>query len=239
MANRKTPKSTPEKKDTPFKGQYSNTGSVNRLSSDLNAIIQLHIGDFKRTNFYRRLQKILRKAQSDNRFVMLSQLKDMEINLEYPSKKYLHGVIVTNEKNNITVSIDVMMHPPAPRKVICNCYSYKVILLTWDKSDNLPKHQHQFSDWIDMDGGRPGYDFEFKKPEGTINWLLCIRQMIGLDKKRLGTFASESMYIAEIGTFDKKEQTLLEKTLEERSKKQRAINRESDEVERVKPKRMR
>jgi hypothetical protein len=226
------------KEENLFKDQYSNTGIINSLAGHLNTIVEMHIGKFKESTFYHRVQKLLRRAPSHSRILLLHQLKDMEVNTQYPSKRLFHLVKVVNGKSKIAVNLEVLNHA-WPKKFKSDCYCYKIVMIIWDKTSKPPKHDHIFSDWVSLEGGKPEFDFEFSKPQGTTHWLLCIRQMYGLNQQRLRNYASESMYIADAGTFDKKEQELLEKTLEERSKKRTPFETESDDVKRVKPKKMR
>src|SRR5688572_9018393 len=129
MAKRKSIKPDPQKQETPFKGQYTHTSVINKLASDLNTIIEIYSGEFKRSGFYHRLQKLLRKEPAESRILLLNQLKGMEINPDYPSKPGFHRVHVNRAKNKIIVNLDVLTHV-GPKKFASNCYCYKVVLLT-------------------------------------------------------------------------------------------------------------
>lgn len=202
------------KKDEPaFKAQLSRTKYLNHIASHLNRIIEYHYPRFKSNDLYQRIQKRFRKEPLDIRFLLLAQLKEMEINPAYPLNKLGHcRVMLKKVKRSIMITLQVLGHPPQG-KYRANCYYYELLLLTWDNSKRSPMVRKQLSEWIYLDPGKPEFEFEYPLISGTTHWLICLRQCLGVDEKEIGVFVTEGIQIADVGTFDKLEQALLEKKI--------------------------
>jgi hypothetical protein len=234
---RKAPKPGSKKDEPVLKYQYKRTRLLNKLASELNSVIKTYRRHFKGHDFYVRLQSLFRKEPSDNRFMLLSHLKDMEINTRYKSEKQsFYETSVSATKKNITVNFEILQHP-SEIKFESDCYYYELILVTWDKSKKAPKHFNTLTVWIDKSKGMPEFEFEFPNHTGVTNWLLCVYRRLGITKVEIENFLAESMLITDVGTFDKKEQALFNKKNKEGLEKP-SLRRKIDTEERVKPKRI-
>jgi hypothetical protein len=80
---------------------------------------------------------------------------------------------------------------------------------------------------------------DFKRPDNTVEWLVCLKQTLGVDGKRLQAFVGEGMRIVLAGSFDKKDLELWEKRKAERLKEEKGVEKREKEVERVKATRKR
>jgi hypothetical protein len=216
--------------------QARRTELLNKLAGELNSVIKLYSPGFKSNDFYIRLQKAFRQEPLDNRFILLTHLPGMEINPNYKSDRgYVTHKIETRGRN-IVLTINTILHPQIENQQYdFNCYYHEVILITWDKTNNPAHHSHQLSEWIYTHDKRPEFEFIFPKPAGTAHWLLCLRRLLGFNDEIIPGKSSQSMHIAEVGTFDKEEKELLDKLKKEREKK--IVAREKvDKVVRVKAK---
>ena len=235
---RKAPAPGYKKNDPAFKQQFGRNTLLNGMAGELNRIAKIYGGNFKRSDFYQQVQSRLRKEQGTNRFILLSQLKGMEINPEYPLQKLGSNLLsVHTLKNKITVSVEVLAHPKEGKHG-ANCYYYDVILLLWNKNKKDATHSNQLSEWINMYDELLKFKFSFAKTAGTQHWLLCIRQRLGIDEKEMEAFVAEGMQIIDCGTFIKKDLELLKKREAERKTKRVIKVVQKKEVLRVKGERI-
>jgi hypothetical protein len=169
--------------------------------------------------------------------MLLRQLDAIEVNPGYPSKE-LGGCVatVTGLKNKLVATLTLTSHANRG-DYNANCYYYDVILVTWPKNDKAPRHSNAYSEWIKLSDGLNEYEFEFPKPPGTVHWLLCLRQRLGVNETEVEAFVAESMHIAGVGTFDKKDQQLLNKRKKEEEKERKSrVKKPVEKIVRVGPK---
>ena len=226
-----------KKNEPAFKEQHSRTAYLNTLASDINTIIKTISGRLKPASFYEELHRRLRKEPLNNRFLLLLQLKGMEVNPAYPMNKsgsQVTGVKVL--KNKIVVSLQVKSHPQ-PGKQRADCYYYETILVTWDK--NTPGYNRQLSDWVSMNNGKPEFEFEFPRTATTTQWLLCLRMQLGLNKQPVTVLAADGIQLVDAGSLNKKDYQLLKKREadEVKATDRKAGKKHVEEVVRVKAKR--
>lgn len=233
---RNAPPPGSKKNEPAFKKQYSRALFLNQVAGEINKVLTIYAYNFKSNDFYQQcLLKRFRKEPLDNRFLMLQQLKGIDINPLYPFYKLGScTTAVKGLKNNIQVTLRTREHPPRG-KYMANCYYYEVSLLSWMKGDQPVTHSRQASNWIKIVGGHDEFEFLFPKPAGTTHWLLCLRQILGVDGKRVEARKGESMQVTDVGSFDKKEIALLEKVGKER--KASPSKKMEEEVVRVMAKR--
>jgi hypothetical protein len=207
---RKPVKPGSKKNEPALKAQYKRTAFLNKLASELNRVIRNYSGNFKSARFYEELQKRFRREPQNKRCLLLLTLKGMEINPKYPMSKLGDRIVtVTGLKKEISVTLKTKLHPREGRHK-ANCYYYEVLLLCWNKTENPVVNSRQISDWIDIKKGRPEFEFIFPRAAGTTHWLVCLRQRLGVNEKLIGAFAAEGMQIVTVGSFDKKEQALMD-----------------------------
>jgi hypothetical protein len=187
------------------------TKFLNKLGSEINNIVRSFAGDFKPRHFYHSMLSRFRKEPEDNRFLLLQQLIGMEINERYTlGNPGLFNITVSTVSNQIKVKLDGTMHPPKG-KLKANCYMYQVLLIYWKKGKSVPAFIRKRSDWILPDDTLPEIDFVFPKDASVVEWLLCVRRRMGLNKEEMSDYASQGMQIVESGSFDKKDHALLMK----------------------------
>jgi hypothetical protein len=221
--------------------QFKRTKLLNLLASEINRVIGTYCEQYKPSDFYQRLQALFRKEVSDNRLLLLWELKGIEINPRYPSSKLgTTKQMVTTVKNSIVVNLQVESRP-THGKYNADCYCYEVILFCWDKSKRPATHFRQYSDWVELRDGFPEFEFLFPKPKEATHWLLCLKQQLGVDREAIGAHVAKGVIIAEVGTFNKKDQELLNEKIAAQNKQQapKEIKRKADDVVRVKAKKIR
>ena len=98
----------------------------------------------------------------------------------------------------------------------------------------LVKNSPFLNEWIHLKDPKPEFEFRFPKPAGTVNWMLCVKQKMGIDGEP-GSIKAQGMQIVDVQTLDKKEQELLKKITMEKNNNNR--KKEPTPVVRVKPKR--
>jgi hypothetical protein len=225
------------KKDEPaLKEHYVRTPFLNNLAAGISNILKFESDHNWDGTFYSQLLKRFRKHPSDNRFLLLSSLKGMNIHPTYIFDK-LPGdqkVIVKPGNRKFTVSIMVKAQPMVDDKV--NCYCYQLVLLTWNDSKKPPKFSRQYSEWIYPRKPKTELEFSFKREAGVVHWMLCEMKQMGFNDQPI-SLKRQGMRIAEVGTFNKKDVALLEKYTAEQSKKISASLRTKKMIVRVKAKR--
>ena len=227
------------RKDEPaFKAQHSRTIFLNALASALNREITKRYERFKGKDFYARLQKRFRKEPLDNRFLLLWQLKGMEICNAYPLTNLGNCILMLKgTTKEIIVNMQVNFHPQ-PGKYKANCYYNELLLFTWGKGKEPAIVQRQLSDWVYLKDKLPEFEFVFPKPAGARQWLLCLRQRLAVDTREVEAFVAEGIQFAEVGSFDKKDLALLDTRNKEKAEQRlrdRIRVKEEEEV-RVKAK---
>ena len=164
----------------------------------------------------------------------------MEVNSKYPLNKLGDArVTVTDDPKNITVRLEVLCHPSAfAGKYKVNCYSYEVLLVCWANDDGPPSHVRQFGEWISLADGLPDFEFEFKRPAGTVHWLVCLKQQTGFNEEPILSMVGTGMQIVCAGTFDKKDIELFNKRKKEKAAQAEKLvaTQKQEEVTRVKAK---
>ena len=196
------------KKNEPgLRNQNSRNLSLNKLAAEINHIITGYAGHYKSNRFYPTLLKRFRKEPENNRFLLLMQLKGMDIHPEYPMSR-LGGARINTKtiKDEICITLEVEFHPQPIENA--DCYFYEVILLTWGKSQNAALSASQLSDWIYLKDGKPEFEFLFPKPADARHWLLFLRQRLGIAERLKLTMPTDSTQVVDAGSFDKKEQEL-------------------------------
>jgi hypothetical protein len=224
------------RKDEPaFKKQHSRTAILNKLASELNRTIPQYCGSFKSKGFYSHMHELFRKEPLNNRFLLLQQVKGLEVNKRYPFAWPAYCTAnVNRSKNKIIVELHVTGIPDKKNNK-ADGYYYEVILLHWTNSKKPPLHSSELTTWIAFTIEKPGFEFLFPVPKATVNWLLCLRRVMGMNEEEIGDFPSQGMQIIDAGTFDKKEEALLQQRLEEKRKKPAGKKVVKERV-RVKPK---
>jgi len=230
---RKRPKPGSKKNQAALKQNYKRTAFLNKLASDINRIIQTHSGAHKHPNFYFKLQKRFRSQSSDNRFVLLRTLQGLDVHPLYTLDKVLgdHEIRFSYPKQKIQFEVTVKTHPR--QRVKTNCYSFELLLITWNQGSGSASHQLQVSEWVYPDDPKPVFEFSFRRSPKTVHWILCLGQKMGWDRQPPASMKAQGMRIVLAETFLKKEMSLLTTS----SKKTLAGGPSNPELLRVKPKR--
>lgn len=235
------------KKDEPaLARQYSRTAFLNALAGEVNNMMAAYFQRFKSAGFYHSVQKCFRREPLNNRFLLLRQLKGLDLNPAYPLEKLGHCSLTTElTKRQLQIQLQVGQHP-ARGRYAADCYCYELTLFCWGKGKRAAAVDWQLSDWIPLapmrqvlKEGRPIFEFSFALPPDTQHWMLCLRQQLGIDKKDVAYFAAQGVQIIEVGSFDKRDIAILEeRALEATAKPVSIAPRKSlPEMERVVAKR--
>lgn len=225
------------KNEPAFKEQHSRTGMLNTLAGEINRVMETYCMSLRPRPFYRILLVRLRRERENNRFLLLRQLKGMEINESYKLKQLgVQTVSVKQETDKLIATLSVAAHPDEG-KHNADCYYYELLLLTWTKSKQPPVVHRKLSMWIDRKGGRPEIEFEFPFAKGVVHWMLCVGCKLGLGRKEIGLMVCEGMRVEEVGTRDKKDLEVLKKREGVEGVGEEAVKGEVEDVERVAAKR--
>lgn len=211
---RKGPAAGLKKDEAALAGQYSRNAFLNALASELNKLMDVYFPQYKSSAFYHTLQKHFRKEPLNNRFLLLRQLKGLDLNPAYSMAKLGQCSLATKVlKRQLQVQLQVDQHPPQG-KYRADCYYYELALFCWHKSGGPAQADWQLSNWIPLvptgDEGRPVFEFNFTIPQGTQHWLLCLRQQLGIGQQDLAYYAAQAVQIWEVGSFDKADMAILD-----------------------------
>jgi len=175
-----------------------------------------------RTNLYHRMVKLIKKEPGNSRSFALLRLRSMEINEDYQ----LNGasrITFNVRKAKQTVVVDLTIYESfIGKNVKGNCYKNDLILFTWGGNDKPPTVTRKDSSWIYPDekhNEECNAVFVFPCPAGSRHWLLALRQKVGIngkeDAEEVYTIRAEGAQFIGSGSFNKKEQLLLDKRYEE------------------------
>lgn len=233
------------KKDEPaLKDQYTRTAFLNELASELNGMIKAYNNFIRPNEFYHNLQSLFRKEPENNRLLLLNQLKGTEINARHRLLK-MNPAPEINVKavgEHIITELTVTSHPRRPKRG-SNCYFFEVVILLWDDTGAPCELYSQKTSWIYFAGGYPVYDINFPLPDGTTDWMVCVRESLGVNDYEYDELGTQGMLVLEVGSFNKKSQKLLEErrknTEAKRLRKRSSAKRKVEEEVRVAPREMR
>jgi hypothetical protein len=216
-----------------LKIQQKRAPFINKLGSEINTIIGGHCKSLKSRDFYRRTLSRFYKEPVDNRYMLLRQLKEMQVHERYTCRN-LSGFNyeIKGVPNEIIIELQTTFHYTNAIPGT-NCYYYELLLISWSKKDRPVEHSVQFSDWVQFPGPLPKYIFKFTPAVPASQWLLCIGQKFGKDKIDDHTLAMQGMEIVETGTFERKDLAILEKSMAVKAKKQASVKK-TGIIERVK-----
>lgn len=234
---RKTVRPGTKKHEPGFMKEYTRTAYLNQLASEVNNIISANSDGIRPRSFYEELHRRFRREPLDNRFLLLLQLKGMEVNPGYPLGKLgTQDISVSVLKKTIEVNVRIKNHPPTG-KHDANCYEVQAMMITWGKRVS---HEVQLSEWLDMGPRYADLYFDFHAKPNTEHWLLCLLIRLGINKKPITVMAATGMQIIEAGSFVKEDMEIFEKRQKEREalKSRASAKQQTKEVKRVKPRRM-
>jgi hypothetical protein len=100
------------KNEPAFKEQHSRTGMLNTLAGEINRVTETYCTSLRPRTFYRILLGRLRREPANNRFLLLRQLKGMEINDTYKLINLgIQTIAVDHKKDKLIVTLSVAAHP--------------------------------------------------------------------------------------------------------------------------------
>ena len=207
------------KKDEPaLKQQYSRTGFLNVLASDVNMLLTENSEGLKSSRFYEWVQSRFRTEPLNNRLLLLQTLKGMEVNPAYPFTKHgMPGIRCTSDPAGFHVRLEVKHHPVTAGKAFTQYY-YEVLGATWTKKEKPGDCERQYSEWVSITGPEPVFDFFFARPKGAIHWMVCVRIRLGRNEVAGESFLADGMQVTDAGSFDKAEQEWLMRQQERKGK---------------------
>ncbi len=199
---RNLPSYTAKSSIAAINGQFSRTQVLNKLGSEINRIIGGYSRKLKSEDFYRRMQSCFRKVSGVNRYVLLTQLKDIEINERYTSKDFAGcNYEIKATKDDVLFELNTTHHYlKAPEG--SNCYYFTLILIAWPSEEYADViHFRKKSRWINIKDECPRFIFSFPLNKPISQWMLCLGQQIGRNNIEDEMLASQGMKILQIGTF--------------------------------------
>ena len=223
-----------KKNEPALKLQYRRTKFLNNLASEVNQVVRTFGSLIKFYNFYTAVLSRFRKEPLNNRFLLLQQLKGMELSERYRRAKFGDCVVTGKElKNAFRINLKVETHP-YPLEHDADSHYYDLLFVTWAKGNKKPVASRMISDWIFIKDPLPEFDFDFKLPPGTVHWMVCVRQILGVNRIVIENMEAEGLQIMEVGTRDKKDEAILKKRAAET--KQPEEKKAVEKIERVKAK---
>ncbi|MBO9658978.1 MAG: hypothetical protein J7527_09145 [Chitinophagaceae bacterium] len=220
------------KKDQPaLKKNYTRTEFLNNLAGGIKDVVKAHGGKLKPSNFYHVVSSRFRKEPVNNRFVLIKLLEGMEVHPKYPLSKLSEAKLtVIPKKKMITVRLEVNDHPDTSVGTYkVNCYSYEVSLMCWVDDADRPLSFKKESQWIFLKDDLLDFEFNFDRVEGTVEWLVCLKIKLGVDKKPISALIAEGMQIISAGSFNKKDIALWAKREKERKEEERVVPVKADD----------
>jgi hypothetical protein len=216
------------KKDEPgIKEQYTRTVLLNGIASDVNTVVKNYAGSFKPSKFYERVQSLIRGAPVDDRYILLKQLRGMEVHPEHSFESLCsvsYSSAYTKKTLSITLTTEVR---PLAGEFRADSYSYAVIVTTWGKAGREVDADCQWTEWVPIKDKKPVFEFEFERPAASKHWLLCVQVLLGKNEERIENMKAEGMQVIDAGSFDKRDLALFEKYANpERVKGKKAVKEE-------------
>jgi len=214
---RKAQKAGARKSEWALKLQQGRNKNLNGLASSIRLVINHCYRELFRTNMYQRILQLIKREPSDSRSFSLLRLKGMEINLNYKLVG-TYKVTVTTKKEKIFVNLEVVTHPIGMR-VDANSYFNDLLLFTWNSTNGPAMVSRDFSEWTYIKDGLPEFEFVFPKPKGAIHWMVALREQMGVDcndqHDDVYSVKAQGAQFLDVGSFNKKEQALLDQRWEE------------------------
>jgi hypothetical protein len=212
----------------------SRTKFLNTLASQINQIVKHHFLFYRYRKFYQDVQTKFRKEPLDNRFLLLRQLIDLDLNPLHPYERRQRPgkteVSCLEDKFVVSVFADAPSHNIDD----LNAYFFEVVFITWSKEDRFPDHSIQFSNWMPFDGSHALFEFEFPKLDDTVHWLLLVSHQRGRNNEVINPKLDRSVVIKGAGSLDPDDGILLNERLE---KLRMGTNKPAvEDVKRVAPK---
>ncbi|HMJ45989.1 MAG TPA: hypothetical protein VK498_01580 [Ferruginibacter sp.] len=205
VSNKKGSKETPA-----FKEQQFRTSFINKYASEINRLADRYAEHRKVTNFYHQIQKKFRINYSENRYLLLNQLKGLNVLKKPLEKLSFHEFGVIINKDHFDIELKIKQHPPGG-KYDASCYSYDIIIITWKKGEDNGTAEKKHTQWYSRYEKVPTFDIRFKHPTGTEHWLLLLRIHLGDKNHALDFSDTSAMQIIETGTMNAKDELELKK----------------------------
>jgi hypothetical protein len=218
-----------------FTDHSGRTKLLNNLASPICVIVGKVSDGQKPGKFYRQLNKRFRTQPSDNRFLLLYTLKDMDIHPRYTLGS-IHGdqqMVVKTRQRKINVTLKVRSRPKEDTRT--NAFRYELLLLTWNQSDTDPSYSRKRTELISFNNPVGEFEFSFETEADAVHWLLCLKLQQLFDGKPV-SWKVQAMRIMEVGTFDKRDILLLKKYIEAEKKKNASAKKEEEDIPVVKAK---
>ena len=207
-------------KSTSFTTHAQAARFINSFASEIKNLLKTYENRIDAAKLYKSFQTRFHIDPFDNKYVMLSKLKDMDVSGDYLFNTLNYSDIAcAQEKKKISVNIKVNIHP-FQNKRNANCYFYEAIVLFWKDKGNAI-HSGIGTEWVKTGEKPPEFDMSFAKPPGARTWMLLVRLCLGVNNKRLDMSGTNAMKVIDVGTYNNEDVELLEernKNIEETEK---------------------
>jgi len=210
------------------------TKFLNNLASEINQIVKQYFLYYRYSRFYEDVITKFRKEPLDNRFFLLRQLLNLDLNPLHPYERRQRPGRV--EVNCLDDKFVVLVFAEGPRHQIAelNSYFFEIVFITWSTTDRFPDHSIQYSKWMPFDGKYPVFEFEFPKFEDTVHWMLLVSHQRGRNNEVINPKLDRSVVIKSVGSLDPADGDLLNERFEKL--KMGTLKPPVQEVKRVEPK---
>ena len=193
-----------------FRAQSVLTGPISRLSGSIRQATEQYAKKFKSAKFVKRMNKLFRVPKSAERYLMISQLRDFEVNEAYPFSRFWfqHNIEVTKEETELTVRLIVKSH--VEYKMDFNTYYLQFVVLFWNTENNDIAHDQKKTHWIYRKDELPlGGDLHFPLPENVSDYLVMCRIDTAVNKKNFGLLPEQGMKVVCTGSYSERSLQLL------------------------------
>jgi hypothetical protein len=198
---KQAPRPSAKPKTAEYRYQSHRTANLNKLAAEINRLIGQYHELFKAKTLYPEMLKRFRNEISDNRFLLLEQLKGMDIHPEYKYDRMGNcNTTIDIKKNKLLFTLKTTTHPRLDAPEGMDLYSYSILLLTWTAKPINASHQEVYTRWMETWGPHRSFNFEFDLPKGTLHWMLCLHQEVGIGKDDHQLAGYQGMMVHEVGS---------------------------------------
>ena len=191
-----------KKHEAALKKQYSRTAALNKLAGLLNSEFKEFLRHYRRTDLYQYMQRLFRRADSLNRFVLLSQLRDTELSPHYRLHAHcIPRISFTPNSDKITCEVGLDAVPDHHMEPF-NSYYFDLLLLQWESGKDELDAERKLSEWVRVTDPVPVFEFEFPRMKKAREWMMVFRIRWGHNKILQREMSASSARIVEVSSFN-------------------------------------
>ena len=190
--------------------QNKRTGYLNKISSGIRNAVEYYAGALLHGEFYSGLASHFRNEKSNERLLLLAELKDLEVHPDYRFGKLcpLPGIELNISKMLYTAEVEIK--DPAYKYGSSNCFYLQFILLVWNREDDNCRHMAESTPWIQITDKTAKYTtVKFKRTAKDTEYILACRCALGVNGVEYG-YTQSGMQFLNIGSVTAEGKKMLE-----------------------------